>query len=115
MGILYIVSTEQASGKTAVCAGLARNYLNEGKKVGYLKPHAADNVYACLYQAMENIASFIFGTMSVTAFLPYFQTFLPILISLIWKPAIKPLPVARWKELQYKKTDSDLNPRLRPR
>ena len=42
MGILYIVSTEEAAGKTAICAGLARNYLNEGKKVGYLKPHAAD-------------------------------------------------------------------------
>jgi len=42
LGILYIVSTEQASGKTAVCAGLARNYLNEGKKVGYLKPQVAD-------------------------------------------------------------------------
>ena len=29
------------------------------------------------YQAMENTASFIFGTMSETAFLRYFQIFLP--------------------------------------
>ncbi len=41
MGVLYIVSVEEAAGKTAVCAGLAINLLNQGKKVGYLKPLAA--------------------------------------------------------------------------
>lgn len=41
MGVLYIVSVEEAAGKTAVCAGLAVNLLNQGKKVGYLKPLAA--------------------------------------------------------------------------
>jgi BioD-like phosphotransacetylase family protein len=40
LGVLYIVSAEEASGKTAVCAGLAINLLNEGRKVGYLKPQA---------------------------------------------------------------------------
>ena len=41
MGVLYIVSAEEAAGKTAVCAGIAVNLLNEGKTIGYLKPQAA--------------------------------------------------------------------------
>ena len=41
MGVLYIVSVEEAAGKTAVCAGLGLNLQNQGKKVGYLKPLAA--------------------------------------------------------------------------
>jgi BioD-like phosphotransacetylase family protein len=41
LGVLYIVSAEEAAGKTAVCAGLAINFLNQGKNVGYLKPQAA--------------------------------------------------------------------------
>ena len=43
MGTLYIIATEEAAGKTAICAGLAINLLNAGKKVGYLKPQAAEN------------------------------------------------------------------------
>ncbi len=42
MGVLYIVSAEEGAGKTAICAGLAINLLNAGKKVGYLKPQAAE-------------------------------------------------------------------------
>lgn len=42
MGVLYVVSAEAASGKTAVCAGLARNLMNDGKKVGYLKPQVSE-------------------------------------------------------------------------
>ena len=42
MGVLYIVSAEEAAGKTAICAGVAINLLNAGKKVGYLKPQAAE-------------------------------------------------------------------------
>ena len=38
MGVLYIVSAEEAAGKTAISAGVAVNLLNTGKKVGYLKP-----------------------------------------------------------------------------
>ena len=38
MGVLYVVSAEASAGKTAICAGLARNLMNDGKKVGYLKP-----------------------------------------------------------------------------
>jgi len=38
---IYIVAAEEKAGKTAVCAGLAINLLNAGKKVGYLKLQAA--------------------------------------------------------------------------
>jgi BioD-like phosphotransacetylase family protein len=41
LGVLFIVSAEEAAGKTAICAGLAVNFSNEGRKVGYLKPPAA--------------------------------------------------------------------------
>jgi BioD-like phosphotransacetylase family protein len=40
LGVLYVVSVEEAAGKTAICAGLARNLMSDGKKVGYLKPQA---------------------------------------------------------------------------
>jgi hypothetical protein len=42
LGVLYIVSAEEAAGKTAICAGLAINLLNTGKKVGYLKPQSTE-------------------------------------------------------------------------
>lgn len=42
MGVLYIVSAEAAAGKTAVCAGLAMNFVKDGRKVGYLKPQASE-------------------------------------------------------------------------
>ena len=38
MAILYITSSERSSGKTAICAGLGKRLLSEGKKVGYFKP-----------------------------------------------------------------------------
>ena len=41
MGVLYIVSIEEAAGKTALCAGIAINLLNQGKTVGYLRPQTA--------------------------------------------------------------------------
>jgi BioD-like phosphotransacetylase family protein len=37
LGVLFIVSAEAAAGKTALCAGLAINFSNDGGKVGYLK------------------------------------------------------------------------------
>ncbi len=42
MGVLYVVSAEEGAGKTAICAGLAGNLMNEGRKVGYLKPQVAE-------------------------------------------------------------------------
>ena len=41
MGVIYIVSTEEAAGKTTICAGLGKYLMAEGKKVGYLKPLAS--------------------------------------------------------------------------
>jgi uncharacterized protein len=38
LGVLYIVSAEEAAGKTAISSGVAINLLNTGKTVGYLKP-----------------------------------------------------------------------------
>ena len=43
MGELYIIAAEEAAGKTAVCAGLAINLLNAGKKVGYFKLQSGRN------------------------------------------------------------------------
>jgi BioD-like phosphotransacetylase family protein len=37
--VLYIVSAEEAAGKTAVCAGIGKYLLDEGKKIGYRQPH----------------------------------------------------------------------------
>jgi BioD-like phosphotransacetylase family protein len=36
--VLYIVSVEEAAGKTAVCAGIGKYLMYEGKKVGYRQP-----------------------------------------------------------------------------
>ena len=36
LGALLIVSVEEGTGKTALCAGLAVNFLNDGRKVGYV-------------------------------------------------------------------------------
>lgn len=41
MAILYLASLEKGSGKTAVCAGIGRQLLNDGKKVGFFKPSIA--------------------------------------------------------------------------
>jgi BioD-like phosphotransacetylase family protein len=37
LAVLHIVSVEEAAGKTALCAGLAINFSNDGRKVGYVK------------------------------------------------------------------------------
>jgi uncharacterized protein len=42
LGVLFIVSAEEAAGKTAIGAGLAVNFLNNGRKVGYLKPQTSE-------------------------------------------------------------------------
>jgi uncharacterized protein len=38
LGALFIISAEAASGKTAICAGLAVNLVELGKKVSFSKP-----------------------------------------------------------------------------
>jgi BioD-like phosphotransacetylase family protein len=39
---LYVTSLKGGSGKTAVCAGLIKHLLGDGKKVGFFKPIIAD-------------------------------------------------------------------------
>ena len=38
MVVLYVTSLEKGTGKTAVCAGLGKHLLDDGKKVGFFKP-----------------------------------------------------------------------------
>jgi len=40
---LYVTSLERSSGKTAICAGLGKHLLGDGKKVGFFKPIIADS------------------------------------------------------------------------
>lgn len=42
MTALYITSSENGSGKTALCAGLGKILTDSGKKVGYFKPIVSD-------------------------------------------------------------------------
>ncbi|MFC2055987.1 AAA family ATPase [Chloroflexota bacterium] len=42
MVALYVTSLEKGSGKTAVCAGLGKYLLTEGKKIGFFKPVITD-------------------------------------------------------------------------
>jgi BioD-like phosphotransacetylase family protein len=43
LGVLCVVSAEKGAGKTAICAGIARNLITGGRKVGYQKPPAAND------------------------------------------------------------------------
>jgi len=38
VGVIYITSLENRMGKTAVCAGLGKHLLDDGRKVGFFKP-----------------------------------------------------------------------------
>lgn len=42
MVALYLVASEEGAGKTAIAAGLAKHFLSNGKKVGFLKPIFAE-------------------------------------------------------------------------
>ena len=44
MVALYVASLERGTGKTAVCAGIGKNLLAEGRKTSYLKPIIVKNV-----------------------------------------------------------------------
>ena len=43
MVTLYVTSLERGSGKTAVCAGIGKHLLSDGKKIGFFKPIITDN------------------------------------------------------------------------
>ena len=38
MVVLYLTSSQRGSGKTAICAGLGKHLVSDGKKVGFFKP-----------------------------------------------------------------------------
>jgi len=40
---LYVASSERGAGKTAICAGVGKHLLSDGRKVGFLKPLIADD------------------------------------------------------------------------
>ena len=42
MVALYVTSLHEGAGKTAICAGLGKHLLSDGKKVGFFKPIVAD-------------------------------------------------------------------------
>lgn len=42
MAALYVTSLAKGAGKTTVCAGLGKHFLNDGKKIGYFKPFIDD-------------------------------------------------------------------------
>ncbi|MBI4217025.1 MAG: phosphotransacetylase family protein [Chloroflexi bacterium] len=64
MPAVYITSPETAAGKTALCAGLGRKWQRDGKKVGYVKPHAtggpgdSDGVFMASVLGLEQAAAF---------------------------------------------------------
>ena len=44
MTVLYVTSLAEGTGKTTICAGLAKHLLSSSKKVGFLKPIVAEKV-----------------------------------------------------------------------
>ena len=42
MVALYVVSSEEAAGKTTICAGVGKYLLGDGRKAGFLKPIIAE-------------------------------------------------------------------------
>ena len=44
MVALYVTSGQEDVGKTAICAGLGKHLLNDGRKIGFLKPIIGDKV-----------------------------------------------------------------------
>ena len=53
---LYVTSLEKGTGKTAVCAGLGKHLLNDGKKIGFFKPIIAGGKPA---EGVDSDAEFI--------------------------------------------------------
>jgi len=55
---LYITSLEKGSGKTAICAGLIKHLLDDGKKTGFSKPVVTGSKGSS-NEATDNDAAFI--------------------------------------------------------
>ncbi len=62
MIVLYIISSEEAAGKTLLVAGIGKHLLAAGKKVGFLKPVIADNKP----EGSEKDAAFVKQVLSLT-------------------------------------------------
>ncbi len=62
MGVLFIVSAEEGAGKTALCAGLAVNFIKSGKTPGYLKSGKNDKDVAI----MKKVAIIGAGVMGLS-------------------------------------------------
>ena len=58
MAALYVTSLPAGAGKTAVCAGLGRHLLADGKKVGFFKPIVAD-IKSPAIEATDSDAEFM--------------------------------------------------------
>ncbi|GAH20434.1 unnamed protein product, partial [marine sediment metagenome] len=46
MVALYVTASQEETGKTAICAGLGKHLLDNGKKAGFLKPIIGDKKVA---------------------------------------------------------------------
>lgn len=62
MVTLYVTGLEKGIGKTAVCAGLGKHLLNDGKKVGFFKPIVAASKTA---EDIDSDAAFMKGLLSL--------------------------------------------------
>ncbi|MFC2052255.1 DRTGG domain-containing protein [Chloroflexota bacterium] len=58
MVVLFVTSLEKGSGKTAVCAGLSRHLLNDGRKIGFFKP-VIDGSKSPQMDGIDNDAAFM--------------------------------------------------------
>jgi len=58
LAALYVTSLPAGAGKTAVCAGLGRHLLADGKKVGFFKPIVAD-IKSPAIEATDSDAEFM--------------------------------------------------------
>ena len=62
MVALYIASSENAVGKTMLCAGIGRHLMDDGKKVGLLKPLVTDSKTS---EAADRDAVFMKGILAL--------------------------------------------------
>ncbi len=58
MAALYVTSSQAGVGKTAVCAGLGKHLMGDGKKVGFFKPIVAD-IKSPPIEAIDSDTAFI--------------------------------------------------------
>ena len=62
MVTLYVTSLEKGMGKTAVCAGLGKHLINDGKEIGFFKPIIAGSKIA---EGVDSDAAFVKHTFAL--------------------------------------------------